>query len=524
MIRMSTAEEKDIDRLGIKRLQSRSKMRVNNATKEAASSSSSSLIVLKSPISEIRCEQITIDSYGKPQKIHKAYLTNSLYEVGWVLDGHSPSCMVCTKGFSFFNRRHHCRKCGYLVCGTCSKNKYVLRGLWEMGGSRVCDKCVTDSRKSDCWSWQQGPFDRAETINGDIMGHGHGVLGSHRIPQVHIDSTARRSMSAVDANFYQSERARIERERERDRDRDWEKQRAKSASPPLDLEKQQKQQQQQADLLKEQEIAREKEKESERVHLIEQERKKHDKKDKERKEKEEKEEKETQESIKGLNDVLESLGNLVGKLAIESESKGKEPIVVVDSKTQSPLSLSLSPHVKEGVTRAPTTIPSALSDKSDKSDQGSVRSTLSATSSQSEGTVGSGVLNEAKLTGIWESDSPMSGPFYGLIDNSALTKSGGSYASMTSSNYTPFGDHLQGMIGSNGLWEAGSGMGSVQTGAEPDTISPPVRMLGKEFDCDASGAVGGGSSPIKKTALASGFEAESEGFSENMRPLVNWRN
>ena len=67
-------------------------------------------------------------------------------------------------------------------------------------------------------------------------------------------------------------------------------------------------------------------------------------------------------------------------------------------------------------------------------------------------------------------------------------------------------------------------MGSVQTGAEPDTISPPVRMLGKEFDCDASGAVGGGSSPIKKTALASGFEAESEGFSENMRPLVNWRN
>jgi len=41
----------------------------------------------------------------------------------WLPDDYSEVCMRCDSLFSFTNRRHHCRVCGYLVCNACSKQK-----------------------------------------------------------------------------------------------------------------------------------------------------------------------------------------------------------------------------------------------------------------------------------------------------------------------------------------------------------------------------------------------------------------
>lgn len=38
----------------------------------------------------------------------------------WVSDDVSDHCLICCSEFSFFNRRHHCRGCGSLVCNSCS--------------------------------------------------------------------------------------------------------------------------------------------------------------------------------------------------------------------------------------------------------------------------------------------------------------------------------------------------------------------------------------------------------------------
>lgn len=38
-----------------------------------------------------------------------------------------------------FNRRHHCRRCGRLVCHSCSSRKMVVEGSEEP--VRVCDQC-----------------------------------------------------------------------------------------------------------------------------------------------------------------------------------------------------------------------------------------------------------------------------------------------------------------------------------------------------------------------------------------------
>ncbi|XP_062296068.1 zinc finger FYVE domain-containing protein 26 isoform X2 [Scomber scombrus] len=59
----------------------------------------------------------------------------------WVPDTLQHVCMVCQRErFTMFNRRHHCRRCGRLVCNACSEKKMPVEGC--LGDEvRVCDQC-----------------------------------------------------------------------------------------------------------------------------------------------------------------------------------------------------------------------------------------------------------------------------------------------------------------------------------------------------------------------------------------------
>ena len=46
----------------------------------------------------------------------------------WSQD-HTTNCCTapgCSETFTLLNRRHHCRNCGQLVCGECSRRKMVI--------------------------------------------------------------------------------------------------------------------------------------------------------------------------------------------------------------------------------------------------------------------------------------------------------------------------------------------------------------------------------------------------------------
>ncbi|XP_008568543.1 PREDICTED: zinc finger FYVE domain-containing protein 26 [Galeopterus variegatus] len=61
----------------------------------------------------------------------------------WVPDETESICMVCRREhFTMFNRRHHCRRCGRLVCSSCSTKKMVVEGCRE-NPTRVCDQCYS---------------------------------------------------------------------------------------------------------------------------------------------------------------------------------------------------------------------------------------------------------------------------------------------------------------------------------------------------------------------------------------------
>ena len=81
---------------------------------------------------------------SKQQKLSKeeaiAYHGFHVNKSSWKPNGSSNVCSNCDVKFTFVKRRHHCRKCGELVCGKCStQNVYVA----DIGGRklRVCDAC-----------------------------------------------------------------------------------------------------------------------------------------------------------------------------------------------------------------------------------------------------------------------------------------------------------------------------------------------------------------------------------------------
>jgi hypothetical protein len=47
----------------------------------------------------------------------------------WVPDAESKTCPGCAKGFGVLRRRHHCRRCGALVCDGCSQDGWLEEWL-----------------------------------------------------------------------------------------------------------------------------------------------------------------------------------------------------------------------------------------------------------------------------------------------------------------------------------------------------------------------------------------------------------
>ncbi|KAK6061969.1 FYVE zinc finger [Cooperia oncophora] len=79
-------------------------------------------------------------------------LTESELQLGkskpyWIPDDDCSMCMLCNSRFSLLNRRHHCRACGRVACGSCCKEKATLEYMKDdpkkQAQARVCTPCAT---------------------------------------------------------------------------------------------------------------------------------------------------------------------------------------------------------------------------------------------------------------------------------------------------------------------------------------------------------------------------------------------
>lgn len=65
----------------------------------------------------------------------------------WVPDNKRTTCFGCSAQFTTFNRRHHCRKCGQIFCGTCSKYRELIASQDKRKPLRVCFDCFSKNNK-----------------------------------------------------------------------------------------------------------------------------------------------------------------------------------------------------------------------------------------------------------------------------------------------------------------------------------------------------------------------------------------
>jgi hypothetical protein len=70
-----------------------------------------------------------------------SWVQSPQHKVEWVDETKVKSCRGCEKTFSLIIRKHHCRNCGDVFCGTCSSFRIELPGYSDQ--QRVCLHCVT---------------------------------------------------------------------------------------------------------------------------------------------------------------------------------------------------------------------------------------------------------------------------------------------------------------------------------------------------------------------------------------------
>ncbi|KAI8647484.1 FYVE zinc finger-domain-containing protein [Parasitella parasitica] len=88
----------------------------------------------------------------------------------WEMDRQAPECRRCHRRFNFLIRRHHCRRCGQIVCDKCSSNRIRLPveeliedpivspsqyPLLASQSQRVCDTCYREPIRRSSESHQR---------------------------------------------------------------------------------------------------------------------------------------------------------------------------------------------------------------------------------------------------------------------------------------------------------------------------------------------------------------------------------
>jgi hypothetical protein len=104
------------------------------------------LSVLRVKVKCKKCSDWSV-SYGGYCEIHRRNIVNTHAnpQNNWVLDDASPSCQVCGALFTMIRRRHHCRRCGVLLCHRCSAYFEDDKGMTR----RLCRDCGESAETPD---------------------------------------------------------------------------------------------------------------------------------------------------------------------------------------------------------------------------------------------------------------------------------------------------------------------------------------------------------------------------------------
>ncbi|XP_008282772.1 pleckstrin homology domain-containing family F member 2-like [Stegastes partitus] len=87
----------------------------------------------------------------------------SAFAMTWIPDHAAQKCMRCLGKFTATNRRHHCRRCGFVVCNACSKERAVIGHIHATKRLRICKFCH-QTRQRGGSTYSNGSSEEEEVI------------------------------------------------------------------------------------------------------------------------------------------------------------------------------------------------------------------------------------------------------------------------------------------------------------------------------------------------------------------------
>jgi len=117
----------------------------------------------------------------------------------WHNESEYNSCEICSHSFGIFNWKHHCRKCGRVVCSECSPKEFPIPQFGITESVRVCKDCesvvleynVIVQRQSNLNSSLMGDDNSNNPVFGNNIGFG-GHISSPSINNSNSKSKSRR--------------------------------------------------------------------------------------------------------------------------------------------------------------------------------------------------------------------------------------------------------------------------------------------------------------------------------------------
>ncbi|CAG5897442.1 pleckstrin homology domain-containing family F member 1-like [Menidia menidia] len=104
------------------------------------------------------CRRLLLQAGGRQPR--------STFAVSWIPDRAAQKCLRCLGKFTGTKRRHHCRKCGFVVCSGCSQQRGVIHNIHPTKLQRICYRCHQLMRQ------EEQPDSAGENDNGGESGDG----------------------------------------------------------------------------------------------------------------------------------------------------------------------------------------------------------------------------------------------------------------------------------------------------------------------------------------------------------------
>lgn len=106
-----------------------------------------------------------------------------IHSTHWIQDDERKTCWLCTRNFYALRRRHHCRRCGEIICAECSVKEQTILPFVGVSKLRLCKACCMEAKTTPL-----STIDRSNVF--ECVGRGRSTSKATTSPLAYLRSSS----------------------------------------------------------------------------------------------------------------------------------------------------------------------------------------------------------------------------------------------------------------------------------------------------------------------------------------------